>query len=46
MIGSLSARATWQDTIGLPLPPGEVLNTLIDVFFNSVNWFMMVACLE
>ncbi|KAK9429586.1 fungal-specific transcription factor domain-containing protein [Lipomyces doorenjongii] len=39
--GSASAKS-WQDTIGLPLPPREVLDTLIDRFFDSVNWFMMV----
>lgn len=33
----------WQDTIGQSLPPREVLDSLIDQFFNSVNWFMMVA---
>ena len=34
---------SWQDTIGLPLPPKEVLDALVDQFFSSVNWFMMVA---
>ncbi|RJE22616.1 hypothetical protein PHISCL_05039 [Aspergillus sclerotialis] len=32
----------WQDVIGQPLPPREVLDSLIGQFFNSVNWFMMV----
>jgi hypothetical protein len=34
---------SWQDIIGLPLPPREVLDALVDQFFGSVNWFMMVA---
>ncbi|KAH8704165.1 fungal-specific transcription factor domain-containing protein [Talaromyces proteolyticus] len=43
MEGSVSASAqSWQDTIGLLLPPREVLDTLLDQFFNSVNWFMMI----
>jgi hypothetical protein len=32
---------SWQDTIGISLPPREALDALIDQFFNSVNWFMM-----
>lgn len=44
---SVSASAkSWQDIIGSTLPPKEVLDTLLDQFFNSVNWFMMVAFLE
>lgn len=35
----------WQDTIGFSLPPKEVLDSLIDRFFTSVNWFMMVTLL-
>lgn len=43
MEGHISADArSWQDTIGISLPPREVLDALIDQFFNSVNWFMMV----
>ncbi|KAK6835684.1 hypothetical protein RU639_001983 [Aspergillus parasiticus] len=43
MEGHILADArSWQDTIGISLPPREVLDALIDQFFNSVNWFMMV----
>jgi hypothetical protein len=44
MDGSFSPSVkSWQDIIGLPLPPEEVLDALVDQFFRSVNWFMMVA---
>lgn len=44
MDGSFSpSLKSWQDIIGLPLPPKEVLDALVDQFFRSVNWFMMVA---
>lgn len=43
MEGPVSAGVwSWQDTIGLPLPPKEELDALVDQFFSSVNWFMMV----
>lgn len=38
-----SSAGPWQDAIGQSLPPREVLDSLVDQFFNSVNWFMMVV---
>lgn len=40
-----SISTPWRDTVGVPLPPKEVLDMLIIRFFDSVDWFMMVNML-
>ncbi|KLO95481.1 uncharacterized protein LW93_8021 [Fusarium fujikuroi] len=32
----------WRNVIGVELPADDVLERLVDSFFSSVNWFMMV----
>ncbi|OQE16103.1 hypothetical protein PENSTE_c025G08537 [Penicillium steckii] len=37
-----SRQIPWQDIIGLSLPSKQSLDHLVDTFFTSVDWFMMI----
>ncbi|RDH31280.1 hypothetical protein BDQ94DRAFT_180368 [Aspergillus welwitschiae] len=40
---SVATRSiSWRDLVGLPLPPKTVLDTFMALFFDSVDWFMMM----
>ncbi|CVL08679.1 uncharacterized protein FMAN_06874 [Fusarium mangiferae] len=32
----------WRNVVGVELPTDDILEQLVDSFFSSVNWFMMV----
>ncbi|RGP64233.1 hypothetical protein FSPOR_8052 [Fusarium sporotrichioides] len=41
-VGTLAGPRHWSNLAGVELPPENILEKLVDSFFSSVNWFMMV----
>ncbi|KAK2129131.1 fungal-specific transcription factor domain-containing protein [Fusarium oxysporum II5] len=39
---TLSGPKYWRNIVGVELPADHILEQLVDSFFSSVNWFMMV----
>ncbi len=37
-----SGRRHWRQIVGMQLPDDSTLTSLVDKFFVSVDWFMMV----
>lgn len=40
---SFLQRIPWRDAVGISLPSKNYLDHLVDTFFSTVDWFMMVT---